>query len=303
MNHLPTIKQLRYFVNLVQHEHFGRAAEASYVSQSAFSVAIKELEALIGLQLVDRTNKQVTVTEAGREFASGARRILEQLEELVTAAQGQATPLGGKLKLGVIPTIAPFLVPGLLQGMRRDYPQLKLYLVEDLTQRLYERLMLGEIDLILLALPYDMRGVEVLSLFEDHFLLAHREQSHWIENEKTDPELLESDAVLLLEDGHCLRDHAIAACKLKQGGKVSQFSASSLFTLVQMVDEDLGITYLPEMALDSPLLTDTHIITRPMPDDSYREIGLAWRQGSARAPEFRLLGEYLTALPPSPTMP
>ena len=296
MKHLPTIEQLRYFVNLVQYEHFGRAAEASYVSQSAFSVAIKELETLIGLQLVDRTNKQVTVTEAGRDFAVGARRIIESLEDLLTAAQGQASPLCGKLKLGVIPTIAPFLVPKLLQGVRRDYPDLKLYLVEDLTQRLYEKLMLGEIDLILLALPYDMRGVEVLTLFRDPFFLAHHKQSHWLSDNYFNPQDLEPDAILLLEDGHCLRDHAISACKLKQSEKVSQFSASSLFTLVQMVDEDLGITYLPEMALHSTLLTDTDIETRAMPDSSFREIGLAWRQGSGRQAEFSLLGNYLKQL-------
>ena len=294
MRQLPTIKQLRYFNSLVKHQHFGRAAEASHVSQSAFSVAIKELESLVGMQLVDRTNKQVTVTETGHEFSATARKILEDLEELVTSIQGRNEPLSGKLKLGVIPTIAPFLIPQVLSSIRNDYPLLELYLVEDLSQRLYERLMLGEIDLILLALPYEMRGVEVETLFDDRFYLAQHQDSKWtpsIDEARLD---LDSEAILLLEDGHCLRDHAISACKLKQKDSVSRFAASSIFTLIQMVDEDLGVTYLPEMAIGSSLMSETRIETAPMPDDSYREIGLAWRQGSSRTKEFRLLGEYIS---------
>lgn len=293
MSQLPTIKQLRYFNSLVKYQHFGRAAEASHVSQSAFSVAIKELENLIGLQLVDRTNKQVTVTENGHEFSAGVRKVLEDLEELVAATKGQSAPLSGKLKLGVIPTIAPFLIPHILSTIRNEYPDLQLYLVEDLSQRLHERLMLGEIDLILLALPYEMRGVEMETLFEDRFYLAHHQQSKWIDDNNPATIDLDSDAILLLEDGHCLRDHAISACKLKQKNRVSPFAASSIFTLIQMVDEDLGVTYLPEMALDSTLLSETTIETSPMPDNSYREIGLAWRQGSSRSREFRLLGQYI----------
>lgn len=295
MPRVPTIRQLRYFIALVEHQHFGHAAEACHVSQSAFSVAIKELENQLEAQLVDRTNKQVTVTGAGREFAAGARRILEQLEALVDNVGGHKGPLEGKLRLGVIPTIAPFLTPPLLKAARQRYPDLKLYLVEDITRRLYERLMAGEIDLILLALPYELRGVETLSLFHDPFHLAWHRDSTLITTERHDPEQLPEDAILLLEDGHCLRDHAISACRLRDQDKVSRFAATSLITLIQMVDEDLGVTYLPEMAIGSSLLSQTDIKTEKLGDDSYREIGLAWRKNSARAAEFELLGELVEA--------
>lgn len=293
MQKLPTIKQLRYFCALQRHEHFGRAADACFVSQSAFSVAIKDLENLLEIQLVDRTNKQVTVNETGLEFAAGARQILEQLETLTEATHGGKEPLCGKLKLGVIPTIAPFVVPRILGPLREQYPKLKLYLIEDLSQRLYQKLMAGEIDVILLALPYDMRGVESTTLFNDGFYLAYRKGTQWIDPENYDYDALPEDSILLLEDGHCLRDHAISACSLKNQEKVARFSASSLFTLIQMVDEDLGLTYLPEMALGSSLLSQTHVKTSKLEDDSYREIGLAWRQGSARGKDFELLGKTI----------
>ncbi len=293
MPQLPTIKQLRYFTALAKHQHFGRAAARCFVSQSAFSVAIKDLENLLEIQLVDRTNKQVTITETGQEFATGARQILEQLETLVETTHGHQAPLYGKLRLGVIPTIAPFVVPRILSPLRQHYPDLKLYLVEDLTQRLYEKLMAGDIDVILLALPYEMRSVEIRSLFHDAFYLAYREDTRLLTTENYQIEHLPEDSILLLEDGHCLRDHAISACNLKNQEKIARFSASSLFTLIQMVDEDLGMTYLPEMALGSSLLSQTHVKTQKLEDGSYREIGLAWRQNSARRRDFELLGAFI----------
>lgn len=294
MTQLPTIKQLRYYTMLVKHQHFGRAASACFVSQSAFSVSIKGLENLLGVQLVDRTSKQVTITEIGEEFASGARRILEQLENLVETTPGHQAPLHGKLRLGVIPTIAPFVVPRILGPLRQHYPNLKLYLVEDKTQLLYEKLMAGDIDIILLALPYDMRGVETRNLFRDAFYLAHRDDTELLDIRNYQIDNLPEDSILLLEDGHCLRDHAISACNLKNQNTIARFSASSLFTLIQMVDEDLGITYLPEMALGSSLLSQTHVKTQKLEDESCREIGLAWRQNSARKEDFELLGEFIS---------
>ncbi len=298
MARIPTLRQLRYFIALVEHQHFGRAAEACHVSQSAFSVAIKELESQLEVQLVDRTNKQVTITGAGREFADGARRVVEQLEILVENVGGRRGPLQGRLRLGVIPTIAPFLTPPLLKAARQSYPELRLYLVEDITRRLHERLMAGEIDLMLLALPYELRGVETRSLFHDPFYLAWRRNSRLIEAKNHSPEQLPEDAILLLEDGHCLRDHAISACHLRDQEKLSRFAATSLFTLIQMVDEDLGVTYLPEMAIGSGLLNQTEIETEKLDGDSYREIGLAWRKNSARAAEFELLGELIANCQP-----
>ncbi len=290
---LPTLKQLRYFVALEQHGHFGRAAQACFVSQSAFSVAIRELEALLEVRLVDRTNKQVTITATGREVADKARCCLRDLEHLVATAQSHRNPLTGKLKLGVIPTIAPFLLPRVLPALRQRYPELQLYLHEGLTQELYDKLMSGDLDLILVALPYDMRSVEILPLFPDPFHLAHHRASQLIKPGERDISQLPPESILLLEEGHCLRDHALAACRIRQTEQLCRFSASSLLTLVEMVDADLGITYLPQMALDSALLQNTHIQTSPLAEDSRRDIGLVWRQGSAFSAPFQILGDFI----------
>lgn len=293
MNHLPTTKQLRYFVALEQIGHFGKAAEACFVSQPAFSVAIRELESTLNIQLVDRTNKNVTVTSLGRQIAVQARQVLRDLEELVDIAQGNQQPLTGQLKLGVIPTIAPFLLPRLLPALRKAYPDLKLYLKEDLTERVYARLMDGELDIILIALPYELRNVSEMPLFQDRFYLAHQAKSTLVNPDHHQVSELPEDSILLLEDGHCLRDHALSACSIKNADKVSDITATSLLTLVQMVDADLGVTYLPEMAIGSALLKNTRIKTTPLDKDSYREIGLVWRRASTRGDEFELLGQFI----------
>lgn len=293
MNHLPTTKQLRYFVALDQIGHFGKAAETCFVSQPAFSVAIRELESALNVQLVDRTNKNVTITSLGREVASQARLVLRDLEGLVDMAQSNQAPLTGRLNMGVIPTIAPFLLPQVLPALRQAFPDLKLYLKEDLTERVYDRLMDGELDIILIALPYELRNVTEMPLFDDRFYMAHQVKSRFIGPEDNGVQTLPSESVLLLEDGHCLRDHALSACRIKNADKVSSITATSLLTLVQMVDADLGITYLPEMAVTSPLLKNTQIKTVPLEKSSYREIGLVWRKASTRSKEFELLGEFI----------
>jgi len=288
---LPTIKQLQYFVALVESGHFGRAAESCFVSQSAFSNAIQELESLLDTQLVDRTNRSVTVTATGQQVATQARLCLRDVESLVEIARGNRRPLTGDLHLGVIPTIAPFILPGALPKLRKQFPELRLYLHEEQTQRIYERLMDGELDLLLLALPYDMRGVEVLPLFKDRFALAYREGTARVDPENYRFNRLDADSILLLEDGHCLRDHALAACKIRNTQKVRRIGASSVLTLVEMVDADLGITFLPEMAQGSSILRNTRVRLRPLSENSYRTIGLAWRKGSRRAEEFDKLGK------------
>lgn len=293
MNHLPTTKQLRYFVALEQYEHFGKAADACFVSQPAFSVAIKELENMLNIQLVDRTNKNVTVTNLGRDIARQARVVLRDLDDMVDIAKGNQAPLTGQLKLGVIPTIAPFLLPKLLPALRKSFPALKLYLKEDLTDRVYERLMEGELDLILIALPYELRNVSEMPLFDDHFFLAHHHKSTLLDPAHYNLNSLPSDSILLLEDGHCLRDHALSACNIKNADKVSNITATSLLTLVQMVDADLGITYLPEMAVNSALLKNTRIKTIALDSGSFRQIGLVWRKASTRHDEFTMLGNFI----------
>lgn len=290
---LPTVKQLRYFVALEEHQHFGKAAQACFVSQSAFSVAIRELESRLGVRLVDRTNRKVTVSQLGREVATQARLCIRDMEALVEVARGNREALAGPLRLGVIPTIAPFLLPRVLPALRKAHPRLQLLLREETTRRIYDQLMDGQLDLILLALPYELRNVELMPLFKDRFQLACRAGTKLVDPENYRFNRLNAQSVLLLEDGHCLRDHAISACRIRKLDKISRFSASSLLTLVEMVDADLGITYLPEMAEGSSILSGTRVKTYPMRDDAYRDIGLAWRRGSGRTDEFRLLGEFI----------
>lgn len=290
---LPTVKQLRYLIELEKYAHFGKAAEASFVSQSAFSVAIRELESTLGTQLFDRTNKRVTITAMGQEIVVQARLVIRDLEALMDMARVSSEPLSCKLRLGVIPTISPFLLPKLLPKLRSQFPRLQLFLQEDTTQRVYERLMSGELDLILIAFPYELRNVEKMKLFNDQFLLAYRTGSQFIDKQKVTVDHLQPESILLLEDDHCLRDHALSACKIRNLNKVSHFAASSLLTLIEMVEADLGVTYLPEMAKDSPMLKNTNIKTQAMPKNSHREIGLIWRKGSARGKEFKMLGEFI----------
>ncbi len=290
---LPSTKQLRYLVALDEHRHFGRAAAACFVSQSAFSIAIQELESILDVRLVDRTNKQVTITRIGQDVVVQARLCLRDIEALVETARGGRAPLTGQLHLGVIPTIAPFLLPKVLPHIRKSYPKLKLFIKEETTEKVYDAMMRGELDAILIALPYDLRNVETDVLFKDHFVLAYREGTDLVDPGRYTPSRLNSDSVLLLEDGHCLRDHALTACRIRSMNKVNRFSATSLNTLVQMVESDLGITFLPEMALDSALLKGTHIKTQPLKEKSARDIALAWRKGSGRDEEFKLFAQLL----------
>ncbi len=291
---IPTLKQLRYFLALVELNHFGQAAKSCFVSQSAFSIAIRDLEQRLNVQLVDRTNRSATITGIGKEIATQARLTINNVESLVEMAQSSRSPLSSKLKLGVIPTIAPFLLPRLLPELRKQYPELQLFLVEDTTARVHQKLLDGELDLILIALPIALRGVEIETLFRDPFYLACRNRSKLIDPNHYAIDQLSQESILLLEDGHCLRDHALAACEIRDLNQVSRFAASSLLTLIEMVDADMGITFLPEMAEGSPLLKGTRVKTYPLSKKSCREIGIAWRKGSKRGEEFRLLGKFMT---------
>ena len=180
-----------------------------------------------------------------------------------------------------------------MPALRKSYPELKLYLKEDLTERVYASLMDGELDIILIAMPYELRNVTEMKLFEDHFFLAHQAKSTLVDPRHYQVSELPEDSILLLEDGHCMRDHALSACNIKNADKVSHITATSLLTLVQMVDADLGITYLPEMAIGSSLLRNTRIKTEALDSDSFREIGLVWRKASTRSEEFELLGQFI----------
>lgn len=291
--HLPSFRQLRYFAALEQVRHFGRAAVACHVSQPAFSAAIRALEATLGVPLVDRNSRRVTITPLGHEVATQARLCLRDMDALVDLASEERGVLVGQLTLGVIPTIAPFLLPQLMPALRKEYPRLQLFLREGVTTKLLEALLDGQVDLVLMALPWDLRNVETEILFRDPFRLACREGTERVDPRHYKFNRLQQESVLLLEDGHCLRDHALAACHIRRSEKVNPIAASSLLTLVQMVDADLGITFLPAMAERSSLLANTRVKTWPLDKNAYREIGLVWRRGSRKAGEFRELAQFM----------
>ncbi len=293
MSQGPTLRQLRYFLALAEHGHFGRAAEACFVSQSAFSHAIRELEDRLGTKLVDRTNRSVTITNTGKDIAVHARLVLQDVEALVDTARATAAPLSGPLTLGSIPTIAPYMLPQALPKLRKAYPDLQLYLREGQSEHIVRELQDGNIDVILLALPYPMRNVVTLDLFDDPFHLAYRRGTKLIDPKNFQVNRLNADSVLLLEEGHCLRDHALSACGIARHDTVNSFAASSLATLLEMVRADLGVTFIPEMAIRAGRLKGTGIASLPMPAGNARRIGLGWRKGSSREAEFRLLGEML----------
>ncbi|MEK9969903.1 MAG: LysR substrate-binding domain-containing protein, partial [Ferrovibrio sp.] len=211
-------------------------------------------------------------------------------------ARAAAVPLSGPLRLGVIPTISPFLLPRVLPSLRKRFPALRLFLREDLTARLVEQLQAGKLDLLLIALPYDSGALDTMTLFDDDFLVACREDHALARRNSVKLDELGEALLLLLEDGHCLRDHALAACRLPPSPRRDGFAATSLHTLVQMVDSGLGVTLLPRLALDAGILRGTDVTTRPLADgEAKRHIGLAWRRGTQRAKEFTLFGEALVA--------
>jgi LysR family hydrogen peroxide-inducible transcriptional activator len=292
MENLPTVRHLRHLIALAEHEHFGRAAEACFVTQSTLSASIKEFESLLEAPLVDRTKRTVVLTPLGVETVERARKVIGELEGLTRAVRATREPLCGTLRLGAIPTISPYLLPKVLPGLRRSYGQLKLYLVEDQTARLVEALHEGRIDVAVLALPYECGAVEVESLFDDPLVAALPSWHPLAGQASVAPEMLLED-LLLLKDGHCLRDHALSACGMV-GRLTEGFEATSLPTLVQMIDNGLGTTLLPMLAVEAGLLNGTDLVTRPLRSDSAtREIGLVWRQGTGRASEFRLLAKEL----------
>ncbi len=290
---LPTVKQLRYLVALEKTLHFGKAAEACFVTQSAFSVAIKELESVLNVSLVDRTNRRVVFTSAGKLVADQARLVLFDLEGIVDIAKTSQEPLSGMLKMGVIPTIAPFLLPKILPKIRKRFPKLELYLKEEQTKKIHSLLLNGELDILLLALPYDLANTETITIYSDAFKLAYRKGTALIDPDHFSPNKLNKETILLLEDGHCLRDHALSACSTGRKDNIAKFSASSLYTLIQMVDNDLGITFIPQMAIDSGLLKNTRVQTKVLKDRSNRKIGLAWRKSSVRKQEFMMMADTI----------
>ncbi len=297
MQRLPTVRQLQYLSALRKFNHFGNAAKSCFVSQSAFSTAIKELETQLDISLVDRTNRSVVFTPAGKVIESQARRVLSIMEELVDLAKSVSEPFSGIIRIGIIPTIAPYLLPKILPALQTSYPKLRLYIREGQSKTIYEQLIMGELDLILYAQPYSMPHVDYITLSEDGFHFAYKKDTEQDvplkRNGDIDFNALDAESLLLLEDGHCLREHALASCNLKDTNHVSQFSANTLQTLVQMVNSDLGVTILPDMAMDFLGLDKTSIQTRVLAGKYHRTIALAWREGSSRVEEFNAIAETI----------
>jgi len=289
---LPTLRQLQFFLALVRRESFSRAASDCFVSQSTLSSAIKELETILDRQLVDRSTRHFSLTPAGKDVAVRATKILAEAEELARAAADRR-PLEGPFTLGVIPTIAPFLLPIATQGIAKKFPKLELFLREDLTASLAERLADGSIDAALLAFPYDIPGIEWINIGDDPFFYAAPAGDPIAARKPLRSADLKESRLLLLEDGHCMREHALEACKLRQDDVSGAFGATSLFTLTQMVRAGLGATLLPKMAVDAGLAADNGLSVSPLAEPApARKIGLAWRKGSGRREDCELLAEH-----------
>ncbi len=304
LKRLPSLKQLRHLVAVADHGHFGRAAAACFVTQSSLSASIKELEGLLGKVLIERTRRSVMLTPLGEDVVARARKVLTDVDEIVDLVTASGGPLTGSLRLGVIPTIGPFLLPRVLPALRRAYPRLRLYLREDRSARLIDGLAGGDLDLLLLAFPYPAEGFETHLFAEDPFWVAFPKGHRYAGEERVAGTDLEDETVLLLEEGHCLRDHAMSVCGPAREISPVEFQASSLHTLVQMVDNALGLTVLPKMAIDAGIAKATRVQMRPLEGKgTSRQIGFVWRMSSPRKEEFVLLAEFFrdelgTPLPP-----
>ena len=291
--HLPTLKQLQYLVALRRHGHFGRAADACFVTQSTLSAGLRELETLLGLTLVERTRRVVRFTPLGEKIADKAVKVLQETEELAEMARAQGRPLHGELRMGVIPTIAPFLLPTMLPRLREQWPELKLYLREETSTAACEALHRGQLDCVLLALPFACGDVDSTPLFDDPLFVAypHGEAPRAAAIGAAD---IDENRLLLLEDGHCLKDHALSACNRPELRAHAAMMGTSLHTLVQMVDNGLGVTFVPGMAIEAGILQGTGVDAKPLRSDHpYRRIALIWRRSSPREGEFQMLSQTL----------
>lgn len=290
MEYLPTIRQLQYLKALAEHQSFSKAADSCLVTQSTLSAGIKELETLLGQKVVDRSRKQITLTAFGKSVRTEAQIILEHANEITNRARALGTPLTGPLRMGIIPTIAPYLLPNILPKLKKQYPDLELQLTEDLSARIFDQLKSGTLDLILLAFPYDTPGMEQTLLFEEPFYIACPKGT-WKGRRPSAMKDLENKELLLLEEGHCLRDHALEACEFRALAERETFNATSLPTLIQFVQHGYGMTMLPEMAVKAgtlPKNIDIIPFQKPIPK---RKIGMAWRKNHPQEKEFKMLAK------------
>jgi len=294
MSHLPTLKQLKYLCAVETYQHFGKAAISCFVSQSTLSAGIMELEEKLGVTLVERTSRSVRLTPIGRDIFQRSRVILAATDDLVVAAKAGSEPFSTEMRLGVIPTIAPFVLPQILKSVRKSYPDFTLFIREDLSHDLLSGLRAGRLDVLLLALPYPAEEVAVSHLFNDELVLVFDKRNSLSKLKKLKVKDLMGKNILLLEDGHCLRDHSVSACKIGAEQANLPFQATSLNTIVQMVASDIGISILPKMAVDAKILQGTSVLSRQFDEpEVQRSIGLMWRKNSPRQEEFEALGRLI----------
>lgn len=289
----PTIRQLEYLLALEHERSFSKAAAYCNVTQSTLSAGIKDLETILGQQLVNRAGRNIRLTALGEEIATQAQNILEDVDSIVASARRMRQPLSGTLRLGVIPTIAPYLLPEILPRLQERFPNLELQLHEDLSERLIEQLQKRQLDAALIAFPYDTEDLECHSLFKEPFYLAAPKGK--ILPDSLSIKDIKPEELLLLEDGHCLRDHALSACKLQLPSRRKTFSATSLATLIQMVGHGFGVTLLPEMVVKHAPMPATITLSPFKNPPPTREIGIVWPKNS---PQKRDLTELYKTLSP-----
>ncbi len=299
----PSLRQLESVVAVAEHLNFRQAAEATFVTQPALSAQIQQLETMLGLRLFERDRRRVLLTQAGEELVPRARAALAEVDAFVDAARVLQDPLAGTLRLGVIPTIAPYVLPGAIPALRKRYPQLRLLLREDRTARLVELTTRGQLDLCLLALEADLGDLELLPLYADPFVLALPADHELSARKAIREQDLAREEVLLLEDGHCLREQALAICQQVGVRELADFRATSLNTLVRMVSSGIGITLLPAIAIPTEVHSRDRLALRPLDRDARRTIGLAWRGSSPRGQAFQSLAEVFLERAPEGSVP
>jgi LysR family hydrogen peroxide-inducible transcriptional activator len=292
MSFPPTLKQLRYLVALHSTNHFGKAADTSHVTQSTLSAGIQELENLLGAQLVERTKRSVMFTALGEEVVRRAQEILNDVDDLTDMADAAKDPLKGTVRLGIIPTIAPFILHKIMPAMQDKLPDMELHLREDKSADLCDMLRTGELDVVLYALPFACGDAAEMPLFYDGFVAAYPKGEAPGTSITTDE--LDTSRLMLLEEGHCLRDHALDACQLVGNRARRELSGTSLPTILQMVAAGRGTTLLPQMAVDAGLTEGVNVDVLPFSDiNPTRTIGLIWRKTNPRAPTFEALGKVI----------
>ena len=296
MKRLPTMKQLQYLVALADTRHFGRAAERCHITQSTLSAGIRDLESVLGTAVAERSNRHVLITRIGEQITERAKTLLRDAEEVMELARAGRAPMTGEMCLGVIPTIGPFYLPRVLPALRERFPELTIYLREEQTAPLLARLEDGELDAALIALPHDTGDLATDVIFEDEFLFACNRTHALAGAGEVSLDALAGERLLLLEEGHCLRGHALDVCRMGDKTARAQFQASSLHTLVHMVAAGIGVTLIPRLAVGAHITRGTDISLSPFRVPASRQIGLAWRQTSLRAEEFRVLANTLRGL-------